>query len=90
MDSIEVTVSEHYYWSDLRENICTHVKVCKTCYKTRKKRKCDFINSKEAEAILWDILSVDLKGSNKIRGEFRDDTFILTALTMIDPETIWF
>ena len=46
--------------------------------------------AKEAEAIPWDRLSVDLVGPYKITREGRDDPLILKSLTSIDPETGWF
>ena len=34
---IDATISQHYYWPRLRENIRTHIKVYNTCQKTRKR-----------------------------------------------------
>ena len=45
--------------------------------------------AKEAEAIPWDRLSVDLIGQYKMRIKGHDDPLILKALTMIDPSTGW-
>ena len=65
---IEATISHHYYWPQLRGDICTHIKVCKTCHKNKKKTlKYVKLPAKEAEAIPWDILSVDIIGPYEIR-----------------------
>ena len=46
--------------------------------------------AKEAEAIPWDRLSVDLIGPYKIRREGHDKPLILKALTRIYTATGWF
>ena len=88
MELTEATISQHYYWSHLRDNIYTHIKVCKAYHKNRKQNlKYGKLTSKEAEAIPWDILSVDIIGLYKIIRESHNDPLILKALTMIDPAT---
>ena len=47
-------------------------------------------SAKEAMAILWDILLVDLIRSYKIRREGHDEPLILKYLTMIYPKTMRF
>ena len=91
MDSTEATISQHYYWPQFTDGIRTHIKVCNTSQKNKKQNfKYGELPAKEAEAIPWDILSVDLIGPYKIRREGHDDPLILKALTMIDPATGWF
>ena len=69
----------------------THIKVCNTCQKNRKQNfKYGKLIAKEAEAIPWGILLVDLIGPYKIIIEVHHDSLILKALTMIDPATGWF
>ena len=69
----------------------THIKVSRTCQKNKKQNlKYSKLSTKEAEAIPWYRLSVDLIGPYKIRREGHDETLVLKALTMIDPETGWF
>ena len=46
--------------------------------------------AKEAEAIPWERLLVDLIIPYKIRIGGHDNLLILKALTMIDPTTRWF
>ena len=36
-DCTEETIIQHYYWTNLREKIRTHIKVYKTCQKNKKK-----------------------------------------------------
>ena len=33
----EATISQNYYWPQLRDNIRTHINVCTICQKNRKK-----------------------------------------------------
>ena len=62
------TISQQYYWPHLRGDICTHIKVCNICQKNKKQNlKYVKLPAKEAEAIPWDRLSVDLVGPYKIR-----------------------
>ena len=59
----EATISWHYYWPQLSDNIRTHIKVCKTCHKNKKQNfKYGKLPAKEADTIPWEILSVDLIG----------------------------
>ena len=51
--------------------------------------KYEKLPAKEAEAIPWDTLSVDLIGLYKIRGEGNEEPLILKLLTMIDLKTGW-
>ena len=48
------------------------------------------LTAKEAEAIPWDRLLVDLVGPYKIIRESHDNTIIIKGLTMIDLATGWF
>ena len=87
-EHIEASISQHCYWPHLREDIRTHINVCNNCQKNKKQNlEYGKFSVKEAEAITWDRLSVDLIGSYKIIREGRDDPLILRALTMIYPST---
>ena len=87
----EATISQHYYWLQLRDDILTHIKVCNTCHKKQKQNlRYGKLTAKEVEAIAWDILSLYLIGPYKIIREGRNDPLILNALTMIDLSTGWF
>ena len=62
----EATIIQHYYWNQLRDYICTYIKVCTICQKNKKKNlKYGKLPAKEAEAIPWDILLVDIIGLYK-------------------------
>ena len=52
MERTEATISKHYNWTHLRDDILTHIKVCKTCQKN-KKHNLEYgeLTAKEAEAI---------------------------------------
>ena len=63
MERTEATIYQHYYWPNLRDNIPTHRKVFNTCQKNRKHNiQYGKLPAKEAEAIPWYRLSVDLIG----------------------------
>ena len=48
----EATISQHYYWPHLRENIRTHKNICKTFQKNRKQDlKYEKLTAKKVEAI---------------------------------------
>ena len=86
----EANISQHYYWPQLRDNICTHIKVYNNCQKNKKQNlKYGKLPAKEAEAILWERLLVDLIGPYKIRRESYDGPLIPKWLTMIDLDTAW-
>ena len=77
----EASISQHYYWHNLRNKIHTDINFCTECQKNKKQNiKYGKLPSKEAEAIPWDELLVYLIGQYKIRIE----------VTMIYPETGWF
>ena len=57
----ETTISHHNYWPNLRDKICTHIHIFRTCKKNKKQIfKNEISPAKETEAILWDILLVDI------------------------------
>ena len=64
----EANISQHYYWTNLTDNILTHIKVCDTFQKNKKQNfKYGKLPAEEAEAIPWDRLSVDLIVPYKIK-----------------------
>ena len=90
MELTEATVSQHYYWTNLRNNMRTHIKVCNTCHKNKKQNlKYGKLPAKEAEAIPLEILSVYLIRPYTIRREGHEYPLTLKAVTMIEPETEW-
>ena len=61
MDLNKTTFIQHYWWPNLRDNIRTHVKVCKTCHKNKKQNlKYGKLTAKKEEYIPWDTLLVNL------------------------------
>ena len=63
MYSDDATISQHCYWTILRNNICAYIKIYKSCQKNKKKnKKYGHLTTKEAEDIPWDIILVDLMG----------------------------
>ena len=87
----EATISHHYYWNNIRDDILTQTKFCRTFWINNKKGlKYGHIPAKEAEAIPWNRLSVDIIGPYKIRREGRDQLIILKPLAKIYLATGWF
>ena len=87
----DTTISQHYYWPNLRDNMRTRITVYNIFHKNKKQNlKYGKLPAKEAEAIPWEKLLVDLIGPYIIRREVHDETPILKYLTMIDPATGWF
>ena len=88
----EQTIRQHFTWKNLRQDVEKACKTCQTCQLTKKKSiKYGKLPVKEAEAIPWDTLCVDLIGPYKIESTKKKHTEInLHAGTMIDPATGWF
>jgi transposase InsO family protein len=84
------TISQHLWWPKMREQITTNVSRCLVCQLNKKRnKKYGHMPEKEAEAIPWDKLCVDLIGPYKIRRKGQED-LVCRAVTMIDPATGWF
>jgi len=64
---------------------------CPTCQRTKKSNKqYGHLPEKEAEAILWEMLCVDLIGPYSIKNKTNNQISRLWCLTMIDPARSWF
>ena len=91
MDCTEATISQHYYWNNLRGEIGPILRLCKSLQKNRKQNKnCGLLYDKEEEVVPWDKLAVDIIGSYKIIREGQYVPLILKYLTMLDLVTRWF
>ena len=86
----EETIRQHLTWPNLRQDVQSHVKKCKTCqiHKTRH-QKYGKLPPKVAEAQPWEQLCVDLIGPYLIRRKGKPPLRLM-AVTMIDPATGWF
>ena len=73
------TITQHYYWTNLRDGMSTHIKSCTTFQKNNKTLKYCKLHAKEADAIQWDRSLVYLIGPYKSRREGNDETLILKA-----------
>jgi hypothetical protein len=74
----------------MRDHITNHVSTCSACQRNKRKhKKYGHLPVKEAEALPWDIMCIDLVGPYKIRRRGHKD-LICKAVTMIDPATGWF
>ena len=90
MDHTETTISQHYYWTNFRDDIINHINVCRSCNNNKKQiLKCGLLPDKEAEAINWDRSLVYIITTYKIIREDHNAPLILKALTIKFPETGW-
>ena len=87
----EETISQHLWWPRMRDAITKHVSCCGTCQKNKRThhKKFGLLPPKEAEAIPWDRMCVDLIGPYTIRRKGKEP-LICQCVTMIDPATGWF
>ena len=66
----EQTIRQHFYWKNLREDVHNTCSKCPTCQKTKRTyKKYGHLPEKEAEAIPWDKLCVDLIGPYTIKSK---------------------
>jgi transposase InsO family protein len=88
----EQTIRQHYWWNNLRKTVHDVCTKCHTCQLTKKGHmKYGKLPKKEAEAIPWDVLCIDLIGPYTIERKSKaKKPLTLWALTMIDPATGWF
>ena len=57
----ELSISQHFYWKNLRKTVHEICTKCKTCqFLKRNKKQYGRLPPKEAETIPWDTLCVDL------------------------------
>ena len=75
----------------MRNQIINSVTVCSTCQLNKRRASENFghLPEKEAEAIPWDKMCIDLIGPYTIRRKGQK-TLICKCVTMIDPATSWF
>jgi hypothetical protein len=86
----EETIGQHLWWPKMRSHITNYVQKCPLCQRNkRRQKKYGLLPPKEAEAIPWDKLCVDLIGPYTIRRKGSND-LICRCVTMIDPATGWF
>ena len=78
MDRTKTTISQHYSWTNPRDDTRTHLKVCNTCNRNKKQNvKYIKLIANKGEAIQQDRLSVYLIGPHKVRREGHEDPLIL-------------
>jgi hypothetical protein len=61
---IPVSIGQHLWWPKMRNQITNSVTVCSTCQINKRKtsKKFEHLPEKEAEAIPWDKMCIDLTG----------------------------
>jgi hypothetical protein len=86
----EETIGQHLWWPKMRNHITNYVRICPLCQRNKKRlKKYGFLPPKDAEAIPWDKLCIDLIGPYTIRRKGHKN-LICRCVTMIDPATGWF
>ena len=93
----ELTIKQHFYWPNLRQDVKHVCSKCNTCLLTKrsnKTRKYGLLPEKKAESEPWEILCIDLIGPYPIptkgHKKKKDPAPLqLWAVTMIDPATGW-
>ena len=96
----ELTISQHFYWKNLRKTVHDVCSKCDTCQRLKRtKSSYGKLPPKEAEATPWDTLCVDLIGKYQFTPKGGGKKYEMTtksgkkvylqALTMIDPATGW-
>jgi hypothetical protein len=88
----EETISQHFYWQNMQNDITKAVSTCAICQKQKKQtKKYGLLPEKEAEYLPWDRLCVDLIGPYNIKSNVKGIAIpTLQCVTMIDPATGWF
>ena len=96
----ELSITQHFYWKNLRKTVHEVCSKCHTCqFLKRGKRNYGKLPPKQAEAIPWETLCVDLIGKYQFTAkgggkEYKmktknGNTVYLQVITMIDPAIGW-
>ena len=84
------TIVQHLYWPTLCEQVQNFVQACPICQKNKQKQTIyGHLPPKEAEALIWDKMCIDLIGPYKIRRKGKPD-LECKCVTLIDPASGWF
>ena len=86
----EQSIVQHLWWPGMREQIKKYVRACPTCQPNKHKQKTyGHFPPKDAEAMIWDKMCIDLIGPYKIYRKGYPD-LVCKCVTMIDPASGWF
>jgi hypothetical protein len=87
----EETMGQHFYWPKMRDQIMNDVLTCAICQTQKKQsKKYGLLPEKEAEAMPWDRLCVDLIGPYNIKSNVKGVKIPpLKCITKINPATGW-
>ena len=86
----EETIIQHLWWPKMREQINKYVRACLTCQlNKRKKTKYGYLPPKEAEAVIWDKMCIDLIGPYKSHRKGQPD-LECKCIPRIAPASGWF
>ena len=83
----EESIGQHLWWEDMCKHITLTVNSCLNCQKNKRRhKKYGHLPEKEAEAIPWDKMCLDLIGPYIIRCKNKT-CLTCRCVTMIDPAT---
>ena len=86
----EETITQHFWWPKLRDQVRQTVKSCPSCQlNKRKQQRFGHLPPKAAEVNPWEKMCIDLIGPYKIRRKGKPD-LVCKACTFVDPATGWF
>ena len=86
----EHSIFQLLWWPKMREQIKKYVRACPTCQLNKcKQTKHGHLPPKEAEAVIWDRMCIDLIGPYKIHRKGQPD-LVCKCVMMIDPASGWF
>jgi hypothetical protein len=86
----EETIGQHLWWPNMRKHITLTVSTCGNCQRNkRQSKKFGHLPEKDAEAMPWDKMCVDLIGPYTINRKGKE-LIKCKCVTMIDPATGWF
>jgi hypothetical protein len=87
----EETIGQHLWWLNMRKHTILSVSTCDFCQqKKRRHKKYGHLPEKDAKAMPWDKMYIDLIGPYKIHRTGKKDPLICKCATMINPATGWF
>jgi hypothetical protein len=92
MNRTEETIGQHFYWPKMRNQIPNDISTCTICQTQKKQfKKYGLLSKKDAEAMTWDRLCINLIGPYNIKSNIKGVKIPpLKCVTMINQATGWF
>ena len=88
---MELTIGQHFHWTNMRKTIQLHCSKCILCQKSKKnQQKFGKLPEKQAQCVPWCEVCIDLIGPYKFGNAKMNKEVRFHCLAMIDPATGWF